>query len=247
MKPRAKRNTLGSSRITPSLLDIEKLKKEEIKKKTDVPVSKKIQTQLDFIDFDLNADGLKKLIPFIEVGRVGGLDFSMNSPAIATVRNGVPRTLTACVGYNEMKEERVIQNDTPVFKRHYERIAYIVEVLDTFLTKYPCDILFVEGYAYHAVGRLLDLAEFTGSVLFYLAKKHNFLVYKVPPTIVKKTLTNNAFAQKPIVWYACNKIVPHCYKNYDESDAMAILLAGLAAHTNEIENKSKKSKIIRWA
>jgi Holliday junction resolvasome RuvABC endonuclease subunit len=189
-------------------------------------------------------------IPEISMSRSAGLDFSINAPAVATIKNGKPITLTIKCDKDGVRINKFTKNGKRdiLFESQLDRLKYIQEMLDVFFMQNKIDTLYVEGYSYGSKGRSFDLAEATGAILFSLSVKHRFTIYKVPPSVVKYKLTANALISKPFVWRSINKIIPHKYESYDASDAMAVLFVGHELNTVDRGRKSegKNGSIIKW-
>jgi len=244
-------------------------KKTPPKKRTVKKNDKKIPNLLHLYEEDLYKEKLERaigridftfydgLISEMKTAGVGGLDFSLTAPALCVIDKKGTHSITVKCDKEGAKIARFGEfgsRNIVLFDSHADRLGYIYAVFDRFLEEHPIKTLYVEGYSYGAKGMLLDIAEATGAILFALALKHRFEIYKIPPSVIKGKIGGSAVASKQIIWYCVCKILPHQYQTYDESDAASVALVGYQLHQKNFDTftasqrvKTKKGKIVKWA
>jgi len=82
-----------------------------------------------------------------------------------------------------------------------------------------------EGYSYGSPGHLADLGEMNGLLKFYLYKNKK-PVDEISPGSVKKIITGNGHAKKPVVAESIKNFLINSddivFNSYDESDSVAV-------------------------
>jgi Holliday junction resolvasome RuvABC endonuclease subunit len=219
-----------------------KTAKEKVANHADSAKKANIKQKIKEIDIDYHIsfiDQMKK-----ENLRYGGLDFSLNGTGIATMYRGKTDTVTVkCsqAGASYALSTKGLERKALTFNSSYDRLEYIESILLWFVQKHKLDVLFVEDFSYNSVGKVFQLSEGCGAVLFSVAKQTGIKVFKIPPTLIKSEIAGHGHAKKELVEKAVKKVVKdHNYKTDNESDAMAVLIVGY-----ELFNKANP-KVTKW-
>lgn len=133
-----------------------------------------------------------------------GIDLSLTSPSLC-LHEGGDFTFNACkFFYISGVKKSVITDDVlngtlwPEYSSDEERYGIVSEwVIDTIL-KHNVDNVFIEGYAFNAVGRVFQIAENTG-ILKYKIWRLGIPCVTVPPTVIKKFATGKGNANKELI------------------------------------------------
>jgi Holliday junction resolvasome RuvABC endonuclease subunit len=136
---------------------------------------------------------------------VCGIDYSLTSPAI-TVHKGDTWSVENCrFYYMTTKQKNLVDNDR-FFGTLYPKFESDTQRYDN-LSRWSIDIVseaqivFIEGYAFGAVGRVFQIAENTG-LLKYTMWKKGIPFYVFAPSEIKKFATGKGNAAKDNLYEA---------------------------------------------
>lgn len=152
------------------------------------------------------------------MGNIIGLDLSLTSTG-------------ACVMDMSDEENFVVYCIKPK-KRGIERLLFLEEEILSLFKSFSNTWVFMEGYAYRAMGRQFDIGELGGVVKRALHKRlsPNKLIV-VPPSNLKQFITKKGNAKKEIMreWvYRKYDVGSEKLKTNDEVDAFALCKFGLS-------------------
>ena len=214
---------------------------EKVEKEKDDSKKTKLKQKIKEIDFEYHKNFVEQLKK--EGLRYGGLDFSLNGTGVAALYRGKVETLTikcSGAGASYALSHTGLVKKALTFTSQYDRLEYIESILLWFVRKHRLDVLFVEDFSYNSVGKVFQLSEGCGAVLFSVAKQTGVSVYKIPPTLIKSEIAGHGHAKKELVEKAVKKVVNnHSYKTDNESDAMAVLIVGYELFTKDNPKVSK--------
>jgi hypothetical protein len=133
---------------------------------------------------------------------VAGIDYSLSSPAIC-VHEGDTWDYKNCHFYYLVKREKLLEAEMPFLPNMYpdgytndlERYESLSTWSLNILKKHNVEKVFIEGYAFGAVGRVFQIAENAG-LLKYMIWKAGMSIGTIPPTAIKKFATGKGNANK---------------------------------------------------
>lgn len=132
---------------------------------------------------------------------------------------------------------------TGVLKVTLEGTAKLEEAENSFgdfLEKEKPDLAAIEGYSYGSkFGRSFDMAE-VGGVFRLMLHKRNIPTIEVPPNVLKKYITGNGKAAKPLIKKCIKKLFDIDIKNSDEADAFVLALICHDFFLDETQSKLKQ-------
>lgn len=131
-----------------------------------------------------------------------GIDYSLTSPSLCVYRGEGDFNLSS-VNFHYLSDiKKSIKNEGyligtsyPSFTTQEQRYHQISNWVLDVVNLYPITDVFIEGYAFNAVGRVFQIAENTG-VLKYRLSQYGINSITVPPTVVKKYATGKGNANK---------------------------------------------------
>lgn len=132
---------------------------------------------------------------------VAGIDYSLSSPAIC-VHDGNEWNYKNCTFYYMIKKEKLMDAEKPFIPSMYptydsdmERYYKLSTWSRDIINKHNCKYVFIEGYAFGAVGRVFQIAENAG-LLKYQIWQSGAVMDVFPPTVIKKFGTGKGNANK---------------------------------------------------
>lgn len=137
---------------------------------------------------------------------VAGIDYSLTSPSICVIDADIWQFDKCEFYYIVKKEKNVVTDGRQFFGTVYPEYLCDAHRYDN-LTNWSLDILmdshvekvFMEGYAFNAVGRIFQIAENTGMLKHSMWK--NKIPYDVfPPSLIKKFATTKGNANKEAMY-----------------------------------------------
>lgn len=133
-----------------------------------------------------------------------GIDLSLTSPSLCIYKEGTFEPSNCSFYYLTDVKKAIINSPIlkgemwPLYTCDEQRYNIISSwVLDK-VNSHSVNKVFIEGYAFNAVGRVFQIAENTG-VLKYHLWKQGLQVTTVPPTVVKKYATGKGNANKELI------------------------------------------------
>lgn len=136
---------------------------------------------------------------------IAGVDYSLTSPAIC-IHEGDEWSYDNCNFYYLVKNEKhVRQTDQyhgslyPEYENDIDRFHKLSQWSLEIISKYNADFVYIEGYAFGAVGRVFQIAENAG-LLKYILWKSDIDIKVVPPTVVKKFASGKGNANKEMMY-----------------------------------------------
>jgi Holliday junction resolvasome RuvABC endonuclease subunit len=130
-----------------------------------------------------------------------GIDLSLTSPSIC-VHKGNEFSINNCkIHYLTSVKKSAIQNDIihgslwPEYSCDEERYGIVSKWALDILQAQEINEVYIEGYAFNAVGRVFQIAENTG-ILKYKIWQTGTTCITVPPTVIKKFATGKGNANK---------------------------------------------------
>lgn len=136
---------------------------------------------------------------------IAGVDYSLTSPAIC-VHNGKEWNYNNCNFYYLVKNEKHAQQRDqyhgslyPEYSTDIERFYKLSQWSFEIISKHKVDKVFLEGYAFGAVGRVFQIAENAG-LLKYIIWNNDIDIETVAPTVVKKFATGKGNANKEMMY-----------------------------------------------
>jgi crossover junction endodeoxyribonuclease RuvC len=149
-----------------------------------------------------------------------GLDISLTGTGICVLDTSLSK---------KPNSDNFIYFNTIDTKKQFgmQRIEYIRKNINSILDEYQPDLVVIEGYAYGAKGRaVFDLGEI-GGVVRHLCYSKGFSYKEVPPTVLKKFVTNNGKADKEEVMLVLESRYGRIFQDDNQADAMGLCLYGL--------------------
>jgi len=132
---------------------------------------------------------------------VAGIDYSLSSPAIC-VHEGDTWDYKNCHFYYLVKREKLLEAEMPFIPGLYPEYNNDLERYESLsiwslniLKKHNVNKVFIEGYAFGAVGRVFQIAENAG-LLKYMIWKSDMDIDVFAPTMIKKFATGKGNANK---------------------------------------------------
>lgn len=130
-----------------------------------------------------------------------GIDLSLTSPSLCIHEEG-DFNLDNCKFYFLTGVEKSIILDSrfsgelwPLYSCDAQRYDIVSEWVIDKIQKHNVRKVYIEGYAFNAVGRVFQIAENTGILKYKIWQKH-IPCEVVPPTVVKKFATGKGNANK---------------------------------------------------
>lgn len=132
---------------------------------------------------------------------IAGIDLSLTSPSIC-IHHGEVFSYDACkIYYLTSTKKSIIRDDTlvgsewPLYSSDPHRYDVVSKwALDALIANNVSKV-FLEGYAFNAVGRVFQIAENTG-ILKHKLWQSGIDCVVVPPTVIKKFATGKGNANK---------------------------------------------------
>ncbi len=130
--------------------------------------------------------------------KIAGLDYSITSPSLTILNNGVIENIYTirATKKQESNNSLITLLDYPLYKTELERFDKLSSL---FLNFIPADTnsAYMEGYSYGSnVGVIFNIAEATGMMKYKFQKKFGYELIVVPPTQIKKVATSKGNAKK---------------------------------------------------
>lgn len=133
--------------------------------------------------------------------KIVGIDLSLTSPSLC-LHDGDVFNFDNCTFFYRTSIKKSIVNSSFLngtlmneFGCDEERYDIISKWVINLLKGNEVDEVFIEGYAFNAVGRVFQIAENTG-ILKYKIWKEGIPCTVVPPTVIKKFVTGKGNANK---------------------------------------------------
>lgn len=131
-----------------------------------------------------------------------GIDYSLTSPALCVYHGAGDFNLENISFHYLTDVKKSIQTKDylngkqyPSFESQEQRYHQISNWVLDVVNEYQINSVFIEGYAFNAVGRVFQIAENTG-VLKYRLNLTGLEPITVPPTVIKKYATGKGNANK---------------------------------------------------
>jgi len=131
-----------------------------------------------------------------------GVDYSLTSPAVC-LHLGDEFTVTNCKFFylSSVKKslkfnERFEGTLYPDYSNALQRYNNISEWVLGIVREYGVTRVYIEDYAFAAVGKVFHIAENTGVLKYRLWKEHGIIPEAVPPTVIKKAASGRGNANK---------------------------------------------------
>jgi Holliday junction resolvasome RuvABC endonuclease subunit len=136
---------------------------------------------------------------------IAGIDYSLTSPAIC-IHEGNEWNYNNCKFYYLVKNEKHVQQIDPFYgylypeyKNDIERFYNLSHWAQRIIKKHKVNQVYIEGYAFNAVGRVFQIAENCGLLKYIIWKeKINFEV--IAPTMIKKFASGKGNANKELMY-----------------------------------------------
>lgn len=136
---------------------------------------------------------------------IAGIDYSLTSPAIC-IHEGDKWSYDNCKFYYLVKNEKHILESNqyhgslyPEYEIDIERFRNLSQWSFEIISKHNSNNVYLEGYAFGAVGRVFQIAENAG-LLKYILWNNQINVEVVPPTMVKKFASGKGNANKEMMY-----------------------------------------------
>ena len=133
---------------------------------------------------------------------VAGVDYSLTSPAIC-VHKGTVWSFRNCEFYYMVKNDKLMVAEEqfhPVVYPSFDDDMHSFENLSSWslniISKSKVGLVFIEGYAFGAVGRVFQIAENTGLLKYLISRVHGIPYRTFAPTVIKKFATGKGNANK---------------------------------------------------
>ena len=131
-----------------------------------------------------------------------GIDLSLTSPSLCIFDNKGTFDINRCTFYYFTSLKKTITSSEMFKGELYPEFTYPEERYDNIsnwildkVVKHDVECVYIEGYAFNAVGRVFQIAENTG-VLKYRLWSKGLNCITVPPTVIKKFATGKGNANK---------------------------------------------------
>ena len=136
---------------------------------------------------------------------IAGIDYSLTSPAIC-VHEGDTWDYKNCQFYYMVKRDKLLHPEKqfnatmyPDFNQDVDRFINLTDWSMSILNKHNVTHVYIEGYAFGAVGRVFQIAENCG-MLKHAIYKAGMEHTVVPPTVIKKFGTGKGNASKEMMY-----------------------------------------------
>lgn len=137
--------------------------------------------------------------------KIAGIDYSMTSPSICIHEGEIWDSKNCKFFYLAKRAKDIIETKQikgsryPEWECDPERYDKLSQWSISILKEHDISSVFIEGYAFGAVGRVFQISENTGSLKYRLWKQGlSYGVY--PPTMIKKFGTGKGNANKEKMW-----------------------------------------------
>lgn len=136
---------------------------------------------------------------------IAGIDYSLTSPAIC-VHEGDDWSYNNCKFFYFVKNEKHVKQTNqyhgilyPEYETDIQRFHNLSKWSLEILVEHNVDVVYLEGYAFGAVGRVFQIAENAG-ILKYILWSCDIDIITVPPTVIKKFATGKGNANKEMMY-----------------------------------------------
>lgn len=133
---------------------------------------------------------------------VAGVDYSLTSPAIC-VHSGTEWSFSNCEFYYMVKSNKFMEAEKQFHPTVYPSFGDDIHRFDNLsswslniISKHGVDRVFIEGYAFGAVGRVFQIAENAGLLKYLVSRVHGIPYQSFAPTVIKKFATGKGNANK---------------------------------------------------
>lgn len=130
-----------------------------------------------------------------------GIDLSLTSPSLCVYKDGEFNLHNVKLFYLSDVKKSILSNAFlqgsayPEYTTQENRYHLLSSWVVSIASEHSIDKVFIEGYAFNAVGKVFQIAENTG-VLKYRLSMNGLDVVTVPPTVIKKFATGKGNANK---------------------------------------------------
>ena len=131
-----------------------------------------------------------------------GIDYSLTSPAVCLHLGGEFTVINCKFFYLSSVKKSLKYNEVfkgslyPEYNNALQRYNNISNWVSDIVSEYDVTRVYIEDYAFAAVGRVFNIAENTGILKYRLWKDHGIIPETVPPTVIKKAATGKGNANK---------------------------------------------------
>lgn len=130
-----------------------------------------------------------------------GIDLSLSSPSLCIHQSG-GFNLNTCIFYYITNVKKTVSSSNnlngelwPQYHTDEQRYDIVSTWILDKIKKHGVTNIFLEGYAFNAVGRVFQIAENTG-ILKHKIWQQNIPCTVIPPTVIKKFATGKGNANK---------------------------------------------------
>lgn len=131
-----------------------------------------------------------------------GVDYSLTSPAVCLFQGG-DFTFENCKYFYLSSIKKTLRNDElfkgtlyPEYNNAIQRYNNISKWVLSIVEEYSVSRVYIEDYAFAAVGKVFNIAENTGILKYRLWKEYGIISETVPPTVIKKAATGKGNSNK---------------------------------------------------
>ena len=131
-----------------------------------------------------------------------GVDYSLTSPAVCLFQGG-DFTFENCKYFYLSSVKKTLRDNEhfkgtmyPEYSNALQRYNNISKWVLGIVEEYNVTRVYIEDYAFAAVGKVFHIAENTGVLKYRLWKEYGILAEAVPPTVIKKAASGKGNANK---------------------------------------------------
>lgn len=131
-----------------------------------------------------------------------GIDYSLTSPAACAFAGDYFSIIDCRFFYLSSVKKSLKQNERfhgtlyPEYSNALQRYNNISNWVLKIVEEYNIERVYIEDYAFAAVGKVFHIAENTGILKYRLWKEYGIEAITIPPTVIKKAATGKGNANK---------------------------------------------------